>query len=70
MEIDTTTLYDIIEARLFTQAYLGLKFKGNNDEFFHIVFEEWWHTENRKRPLEEFLDEKRDKIKWWIKSTS
>lgn len=53
------TLQDIIDARRFAEAYLGRKFK-DNDEFFHQVFEEWWYKTPEK-PLGEFLTE------WTIK---
>jgi hypothetical protein len=47
------TLKHILDAKGFTEAYLGRRFKSN-DEFFSEVFEEWfYHTKNM--PLGDFL---------------
>jgi len=35
-----TTLLDIYYARIFAEAYLRIKFKGNNDEFYTQIFSE------------------------------
>jgi hypothetical protein len=50
-----TTLHDIKMPRIFSEAYLGHKFK-DNDEFFKKVFEEWWYKS--KIPLGDFLRKK------------
>lgn len=47
------TMADLLIAKKFTEAYLGKKFKSN-DEFFHEVFEEW-HYRTKKMPLDHFL---------------